>query len=142
MTTKTITERDVHDLLVKKVDWAVGDLRRGWKPDQVESTAMVWVSSEVLDDRGVPINDWIVLELPENRGTWSAVLEKLVTRTNAFALAVFDRHDAGISVRFESPLGCQKWELKKERHGDVTVMSAPVVTPNNEDTTGLLWNPH
>jgi len=138
--TVTLTEQDVHAGLVDKCTRIVRELRDSWKQDQLDSTAIAWAGEDLQDDFGRLINDAVVLELPADRARWRPVLQKLVERTKAFGLLLVDRTEDGFTASFESPHGSRKWTLKKERHGDVTVLSSPTVVDDVE-AIGLLWTP-
>jgi hypothetical protein len=133
------TESNIHAGLVKKCDGIVEDLRKAWAGES-DSTAIVWPGEDVLDDKGNPIADTVLLELPDDRKTWRNLLDQLVTRTSAFGLLVVDRRDDMLKVIFESPKGSRSWTLKKERHGDVSVLNSPTVLDDVE-SAGLLWKP-
>jgi len=134
-----LSDQAINEELLRVCDLLVDQLRRTTHTGVELAFAMTWVGSEVTDDRGVPINDRVFLQLPNNREAWDDLLSQLVSKTQAFALLLIDRHVEGLKVLYESPMGTRTWRLKKERHGDLEVLSRPVVTDNVE-TTGLLWS--
>lgn len=131
------SERTIHDGLLKKCDGMVSELRRNYKREK-DSTAIAWVSRDIRDDAGNTINDFVLLELPEDRTGWMDILLQLIQKTDAFALLVVDRQQPGLKVVFESRFGARSWTLKEERHGDVDVLSKPIVLDDVE-SIGLLW---
>lgn len=138
-TSFTPTDQVIHDELQRRCGSMVARIRREWKTtDPLEAVAMTWVSEEVVDDQGHPINDTVFLELPLDKTKWHDALEQLVKRTRAFALLVIDRQADEVKATLESRLGTRTWRLKKERHGDLDVLSRPIVH-NNVESMGLLW---
>lgn len=134
-----LTEQDVHAGLVDRCARIVQEARNHWSQDQTDSTVVVWAGEDIADDFGHLINDAILLELPADRGRWKTILTTLVNRTKAFGLLLIDRTEDGFTASFETPHGSRKWVLKKERHGDVTVLSNPIILDDVE-ATGLLWS--
>lgn len=137
---ENFSDQAIHERLLLRCGELLEDLRRGWRESSPEeNVAMTWVGEEITDDQGRPINDRVLFVLPEKREEWTAALAQLVERTEAFGLLIVERSPERLQVLFESPRGTRLWRLKKERHGDATVLSRPAVFDNVE-TTGLLWN--
>ena len=129
----------IHERLLLGCTDLIDSMRYTWcESSPEENVAMTWTGTEIQDDHGHPINDRVLLVMPDNRDEWDSVLAQLIERTEAFALLLIQRNSERLQVLFESPYGTRLWRLKKERHGDTSVLGRPAVFDNVE-TTGLLW---
>lgn len=129
------------DLLVKGTA-AAETVRSRWPRYQyVNNFALSWVSEPILGEDGSVLTDVVSVDLPSavNREE----LKELVVATKSTAMLVGRLHANGYSLLLETPWGSCSWSLLKERKGDLTTLSTPLVKKPAEEELllHLLWRP-
>jgi hypothetical protein len=133
------SERFIHDALIGQVEELLKDAWSFWKTSpRLPALVVAWPRQTIQDDHGAPINDKVVLQLPE--GLTSNAIQKLVERTKAYAILTVEDTDGGMIALFESQHGTRRWEKKAIRVGDSKRLG-PLFINNDVPAHGLLWKP-
>ncbi len=128
--------RFIHEDLAKKAAQLAEEARQVWKVAQkLEGHVVSWPSSTLVDDDGVAISHAVLMRVPSDF-TQEQLLEatrRLVTRINAYGVALVLHAGQALRVLFETRHGALAWTIPLERHGDLLV---PGET-QQEETQGL-----
>lgn len=132
-----------HAQLLEKVGDIVDLICEQWQKEQrVEPIALTWPASPIKTDADEQIFGAILCQLKNVPAQdWMTALRVMVSRTNAYGLALIERRGGELRVLFETPEGARAWLTPLHRHGDLMALGTTVVRDNTE-CVGILWRPN
>jgi hypothetical protein len=137
------SERFIHDDLAYKVEKMVILARGKYKrTGKFESYAIAWPSETITGDDGKAIAGSVLMRLQDDTPPQEVMqsLKKMVVRTKAYGLALFEKKVDALRILFETHHGARAWIVPLERHGDRLVPGKYTIRDNAE-CLGLLWQP-
>lgn len=135
-----ISERFIHDELLRRAEAAVAQLTTLWKKHRlIEASILIWPADTVRTDDGQPHEGLIYGELPPETER-PAYLKKVAERWKPYALLVIEQKGSLVKAIFESPHGTRTWTMSIAKHGDVRVLGTAKIQDDVE-SLGLLWSP-
>lgn len=136
-----VSERFIHDDLIRKSQQAVNKLYEIWKAEgHIEASLLTWPSEPIIDDEGKKVEGVCALELPEDREERHTAIRSMVKRTKAYGLLLIETVGAEVRAILETPHGTKCWIMPIQKSGDVKILGEPTITTNRENV-GLLWAP-
>jgi len=130
----------IHDYLVTYIDGMLLRLRDAiHKGLRVNPVVMFWPRTAIKDDAGKRVDRVVMMDMTEEM-----MRDKLthirggIERTGAYGFLLLTPEEEEVKAVLETPNGTETWHLKKERHGDITVLKEPVKV-HNQDSFGVLW---
>ena len=135
------SEQFIWDDLIKDVERTEKRVYKSWAEDNnVGNFAITWPSEKIQSDDGLPITRMVLMDLPDDRTTWSKKLQNMVVRTKAYALLLVEQKTEEAVLILESHHGTRSWHYPIERHGPDRVLGKPIIK-SDTDCIGLLWQP-
>ena len=136
------SERFIWDNLKTKASRGIPSLYEAWKAGgKIQPFLIAWPSEPVLDDAGVPTEKEFLLELPDNRSSWSKAMRAFSSRTKSYALLLTEQMEKELRVTLESHHGTRSWSIPILQSGDVRMLGEPTVR-DNIHKIGILWGTH
>ena len=132
------SERFIHDELVEESARLVDTAREVFKKKKGDASIVIaWPSEAIKIDEG-EIDGCVLANFPKENT--KDRLRQIVETAKAYGLLVIEQRPDAIVAVLETPHGARCWKMQIERHGDVDVLAAPVIT-DNKDHLGLVWSP-
>ena len=128
----------LHNELVRRSEAMLRQLRKLWNGTEFQDVLFTWAGEEIRDDNGMPINDLVGCDLPNDRGEHNKIAVDMVVRTSACGLLRVRREDDNIQAIMETHDGSKSWTFPFQVRGDTRVIGSPT-TKENEDFVGVLW---
>lgn len=136
-----VSERFIHDGLLKDGDFLVKRLYKLWKRDRrIEPSVLMWPSHELTADDGGKIDRLIAMTLPPEIEEHKSQLRAAVDRVSAYAFFIVRREGSEVKALLETPHGTRSWTIPIQRSADVELLGAATVR-DDKDWFGLLWVP-
>lgn len=133
------SERFIHDELARRAEEGLPALYRVWKKrKKITPFVIAWPSDTVYTEKGTPIDGPCVLELPQDRSLWKALLAEVARVVGAYGILRVVQREEDVQAIFETRHGAKCWTMPIVRSGDVNILKEPVVTEDQE-SLGLLW---
>ena len=127
--------------LRRRAEQSLEHLYEEWRNlHRIRPVAATWVSENVLDDQGRPLDDFVLCLLPEEHGQHHKILSNMVLRTKACALLLIRQLGDQVKVIYETPIGTTSWTYPIEDRIGAKVLGRRVVA-TNVDSVGILWSP-
>lgn len=104
---------------------------------RIDRLVLSWPENTIQDDAGKPIDNVVVLQVPENISTQKALVD-LTKRTRPFALLLVEEKDGELRTIMESHLGSKSWTNKIAAHGDVKMLER-TNAQTDVHSLGILW---
>lgn len=129
----------LHDYLVTYVDGFMRRMRRALNNGTRANPVLIfWPKKAVRADDGTMIKRMVAMDLDEVEVlNVKKHLEEMVKRTDAYAALFVDTRGGEVRAVLESPHGSATWTMRRERHGDLTVLTEPVQA-DNVDWLGVI----
>lgn len=118
-------------------------LHSSWREGggRIDPFMLLWPIDPVKSKDGTKINEPVLRELPEDRGTWGKLMEGDVERLDAGAICLVHGTDGGVEVLLETAHGTRRWKYPKVRRGDADFLGTPTHDDNSAHL-GVLWFPN
>ena len=131
--------RLLHDAIAKKAALGLKSLYAIWRRDKKISPFIIaWPLLELDFKNCLPTDSEVVVDLPENKGTWPAILGRILKDTDPFAVLLAQQKEKEVILVLESEYGSSSWHIPIRKHGADLVLGQPSAKTDT-DVLGLLW---
>lgn len=136
------SERFIWDNLKAKANKGISSLYEVWRTRRKITPFLIsWPAEPILDDNGLILEGECLLELSDNRSTWSKTIRAFSKKTKAYALLLMEQLEKELRVTLESHHGTRSWTIPILLSGDVKVLGDPQIQ-DNVHRIGILWGTH
>jgi len=128
----------LHNALVRRSEGLLAHVHNLWNGKTFQNVLFTWAGEQIKDDAGMPINDIVGCDLPEDANSHQKTAVDMVVRTSACGLLRIRREDSCIKAVMETQHGSKSWTFPFDLRGDSRVLGSPTVR-EDEDCLGILW---
>jgi hypothetical protein len=123
--------RLIHEALTEFVDELAERLRSlSMAGEDLRPMLLFWVNEGVKGDDGNLISGKVVMEF-DDMGNVQKHMEQGVSRTNAYAVVLFQPNKEELRLDLETPHGAETWQMEKQKRGDTCFVRPPNRSSSN-----------